>query len=327
MKISRITTLFLTLLLILAGSADAGPAGDLRGPAFSDPSETQEMPAGWDKKPISYKESAAGADLVVDLNQQLYSILLPHVNKFAAEHNLKIVVTKGTCGKSGGLLGRKETDIGSFCCPPAGVDRLPGLRFHTLGIIPLALLINPENPVEDITLSQARKIFMGEISRWSEVNGPDWPIKTIGSIHCMAKPGDWRLLLAHEDYFSPHLLEVGDLSDMIFHVANTPKAIGYEVLLVADRFRDQGLVKALKINGLHPQDLSHMQIGDYPFYRTFNMTTWEGEGTKNTFARKLVDHLLKKVEQIDSVHGLVPASKLRKSGWKFKNNELIGEPD
>jgi hypothetical protein len=40
-----------------------------------------------------------------------------------------------------------------------------------------------------------------------------------------------------------------------------------------------------------------------------------------------VDYLLKEVENLDKKFNLVPSSRLRKAGWKFKDDELVGAPD
>jgi len=48
---------------------------------------------------------------------------------------------------------------------------------------------------------------------------------------------------------------------------------------------------------------------------------------ENPRARALVDYLLKEVHSLGAEFGFVPASKLSKAGWKFKGDELIGEPD
>ena len=75
----------------------------------------------------------------------------------------------GPCGISRGLLFRKTVDIGGFCCPPGRTDRLPGLRFHTLAIAAIALFVHPDNTIEDLTLSQARDLYRGEITDWSRL--------------------------------------------------------------------------------------------------------------------------------------------------------------
>ena len=294
---------------------------ELRGPAFSDPSIIHIPDAQWADKPIKYSDDNTDADLVVDMNQQLYPFLLPSIEEFAREEKIEVKVYEGTCGKAAGRLNRKEIDVGGFCCPPGKLDRLPGLRYHTLGISPLAILVNGANKVDGITLEQARQIFQGSITSWASLGGTDDPISMIASLHCGKRPGHWRLLLDNENLFSTRFLEVGDMPDQIRLISSTPNAIGYETLWVASRFGEKAAVKGLKLNGIDPSDSS------YPIYRVFNVTTWQGEGLGNPHAAKLVDLLMRKIEEIGPSYGLVPASRLRKAGWKFEGAELVGEPD
>jgi hypothetical protein len=92
------------------------------------------------------------------------------------------------------------------------------------------------------------------------------------------------------------------------------------------RYKDKGQVKALKLDGYSPKDLSHLLSGKYPLYRVYNLTTWERDGVSKPLARELVRYLLKQAEHLDSKFGVIPASRLRKAGWIFKGDELVGEP-
>jgi ABC-type phosphate transport system substrate-binding protein len=321
----------LALAPVCGGSAGAAPREVLKGEAFSDPARTQEMPEGWKDRPIRYDPSAGEADLVVTLDQHLYPAILGVIQEYAKKQGIKIAVSEGTCGISAGKLARKAVDMGGFCCPPGRADRLPGLRFHTLGIMPIALLVHPGNPIDNITLKEARDIFQGNVYRWprpgdsSGQPGPGLTIQAVGRLHCKIRPGHWRLLLDNEDLFSTRLQEVGTIPDMISLIASAPGAIGYEVMMMAERYRKEGKVKALKIDGLAP-NAANLLSGSYPLYRALNITTWEGEKTKNPHAQKLVDYLVNQAGNLDSKFGIVPASSLRRAGWRFKGNELVGEP-
>jgi hypothetical protein len=331
--------LFLFFLIILVLSLpwpfkEDAPSLNLNGPAFTtDPSKIIEMPDEWVNQPVRHDPSIGKFDLVVTLDQHLFTPLRPFINKYARMNRLRIFVNEGTCGISAGMLARKEVDIGGFCCAPGETDRLPGLRFHTIGIDAIALLVHPENPIDNLTLEQARRIFMGEIRRWSEFEsttgekGPDIPVQPIGRLHCKLRPGHWRLLLDNEDLFSPSLLEVGAIPDMISQVASNPSAIGYEVVWNTARYREQGKVKILRINGISPLDQDALIRGRYPLYRVYNLTTWHGEGLTNPKAEKLIQYLLKAIKGLPEEHNIIPASRLKEAGWRFKGDELVGEPD
>ena len=319
------------LSLCLAAPAYAGDA--LQGPSFSDPSQTFSMPREWIERPIRHEKWAGKADIAVTLEQDVYQMILPLIERFAKERGIKIAVKKGTCGMAAGMLSRKAIDIGGFCCPPSREDRLPGLKFHTLGIVSIAFLVNPANPVESISAKKLRMIFRGQFYKWSQLTaadgrpGPPLEIKPVGRLHCPLRPGHWRLLLDNSDLFSPRLQEVGSIPDMIARVARNRGAIGWETLGMAEYYRNYGMVKPIRVGGLSPADTSAIATGMYPFYRVYNLTTWDGRNVENRDARALVTYLTKVLEDRGpSGLGFVPASMLRKAGWKFRGDELIGGP-
>ncbi len=320
---------FAPVISLKASELVHNPAGQ----SFTDPAEIMEMPEEWRKRPVRYEQSAGNADLAITLDQHLYPAFLPLIQEYAKVNGMKIIVNEGTCGISAGMLSRKTVDIGGYCCSPGITDRLPGLRFHTIGISALALFVHPDNPVENITMEQARQIFAGEIYRWSELKsrdgtkGPNLPIQPIGRLHCKLRPGHWRLLLDNKDLFSAALQEVGAIPDMISKVASNKRAIGYEVLWNSSRYKDRGRVKPLKINGYSPDNKEAIASGRFPIYRVYSLTTWEGEGIEKPAAKKMIDYILKQRELLAEEHNIVPALQLRQAGWKFKDNELVGEPE
>ncbi len=317
------------LLLSGAGAASGGevPAA-LAGPAFSDQRATAQMSPAWREQGLRYADWAGEADLAVSLDQHLYAALLPLIKRYAREHHLDIALQEGTCGISAGALEDKQVDVGGFCCPAGRSDRLPGLRFHTLGIAALALIVNPANPVGDISLGQAREIFRGRISDWGALPGGrrGRPVQAVARLHCKARPGHWRLLLDNEDLFGPRVEEVSTIPDMLAAVAIGPDVIGYETLWMAERGADRGKVKLLRLGGVAASDRAALAGGRYPLYRVYNLTTWETPNTRNPKAAALVQYLLQQVGRIDRRYGLVPAPVLRAQGWRFHGDELVGTP-
>jgi len=321
---------------LLVSPATAQPAGPgQRGELFTDPAKQFPMPGEWKDKPIVYDREAerADADLAIVMDQDIYYTLLPIIQKFGKDNNLKIFVKEGTCGIAAGMLAKKSTDMGGFCCPAGAEDRMPGLRFHTMGIVADAYFVHPDNPVDNLSTSQLRDIYRGKIYRWSELKTPqggpvpDWKIKAIARLHCQKRPGHWRQLLNMDKEFSPRLSEVGSIPDMIAQVAASREAIGEEVLTMVEKNKNLGKVKPVKIDGYRPNDSAALASLKYPFYRTYNLTTWENKNVKNKHAQKLVDYMIKEFEKLEAErYGFVSASRLRQAGWKFAGNELVGEP-
>ena len=55
-------------------------------------------------------------------------------------------------------------------------DELRALTTYRVAYDAIAIIVHPNNPVSNLTLDQAKKIFTGEISNWSEVGGGNAPI-------------------------------------------------------------------------------------------------------------------------------------------------------
>lgn len=296
-------------------------------PTFSNPDEFAPVPDDWGLKPIEYLDKHKGADLVVALGQQSYPLFRELIQEYANTNHLKIVVEQGTCGITSGRLLKKKVDIGAFCCPPSKTDRFPGIEFHSLGISAIALVVNPDNPLTDVSTEQAKKLFNGQIARWSEL-GPESAqlVQPVGRLHCKTRPGHWRSLLKSGDEFSPRLFEVGVIPDMISQVSRNESSIGWETPLMVRYHQEKGKVKMLHIDGQSPTNIENLARGNYPLYRSYTLTAWTADNEKSRQAKKLIHFLQQYVEKNHKDIGFVPVSTLREYGWKFKGDELIGEP-
>lgn len=315
-------TIFASILMMPAVGSELG------GRPFSSPDEVTTMPDSWSAKRLS---RPAGADLALAIDQQLYPALLPLIHEFARTNRIKVALQEGTCGVAAGALADKSADITGMCCPPGPLDRMPGVRYHTIGIAAIALLVHPSNAVAEVGLDQARAMFGGHTRSWADLPasgfkaGPASDIRAITRLHCKPRPGHWRLLLDNENLFAPDMHEVPAIRDMVAEVAGSPTAIGYETLWhVADN-AVASKVRPLRLNGADPADRTALAAGRYPLYRVMNITTWQGPDG-NPLADRLAAWLVARAEAIDPSYGIVPAAELRRHRWRFADNELVGEP-
>ncbi len=305
----------------------------LGGRAFSLPSETIPMGDAWDRKGITHTTETE-VDLAVALDQQLYPVLGPMVEAFAKERGVKIAVQDGTCGTSAGVLSNKTADMGAFCCAPGVTDRLVGLTYHTIGIGALALITHPFNPANNVSLDDARALFGNNIRDWSELPmsglklGANEKVHALARLHCKIRPGHWRLILNNEQQFGWNITEVTAIKDMITQVSTTPGSIGYETLWHIDHkgAQENSPVKTLLVNKTDPRDLNAVAKGKYPLYRVFNITSWASGPAQTKLGSELAAYLVENAPQIDPKFAIVPAQNLRRNGWQFEGDELIGEP-
>lgn len=325
--------LFIGLAFIILSTAAHANEALLGGRAFTPPGTSIPMGADWDAQGITHK-TPKKVDLAVALDQQLYPAFGPLIEDFAKARGVKIAVQNGTCGTSAGLLSEKAADIGGFCCPPGLTDRLPGLKFHTVGIGALALITHKTNPIDNVNVDDARKLFGNDIRDWSELpmsglkTGEHEPVRAVARLHCKIRPGHWRLILDSEQQFGWGLTEVSAIKDMVKQVSVTPGAIGYETLwhLVRLSKEDNSHVKMISVNSMMPDDNEALARNAYPLYRVFNITTWDKGPAHNKLGDELVDYLLAHTGDISPDFAILPAEILRKNGWGFDGNELISGP-
>lgn len=100
----------------------------------------------------------------------------------------------------------------------------------------IAVIVNPENPVEHLTLSQLSAIYRGEINNWSEVGGEDRPIvrlsrETNSGTHVFFLETVIRLGDSEDKtIFSADTLLLPSSEGIIAEVRENPNAIGYDGL-------------------------------------------------------------------------------------------------
>ncbi|MCK5360277.1 MAG: hypothetical protein KAJ95_06595 [Gammaproteobacteria bacterium] len=335
MAVNASSSIFSLVLLLALGAAQAEPSNSLKNNEFSDPDIVANPGDDFQSRAIQYNKKVGDVDVVISLGQQTYPALHEIVENIAREQGIKVNVQQGSCGATAKKLRKKLVDIGTYCCPPGKTDRLPGLKFHTVAITPLALTTNSANSLNDVSTTDARKIFQGDYVLWSEVPGKQGAtdqltgkrIQPVVRLHCKKRPGHWRALINNPDDFSPRVQSVGTIPDMIKQISDSATAIGYETPFMLRLHRDKGLLKILSIDGNHPDDLEKLLKAEYPLYRTYSMTTWTSENNKNEKAEKLLSAIKEHIEQNGEQYDFIPASQLRLAGWKFRNDELVGEPN
>jgi phosphate transport system substrate-binding protein len=100
----------------------------------------------------------------------------------------------------------------------------------------IAVIVNPENPVKELTLQQISDIYSGKITNWKEVGGDDRPIvrlsrETNSGTHVYFLETVLRLgEKENETLFSRDTLLLPSSEGIIAEVRQNPNAIGYDGL-------------------------------------------------------------------------------------------------
>lgn len=139
----------------------------------------------------------------------------------------------------------------------------------TLCMDGIAVVINKENTVANLTKDQISQIFKGEITNWKDLGGADEEIAVYGREAGSGTRGAFEELVGVEDACK-YLNEYSSTGDVIGNVASNPSAIGYASLsAVGDN------VKAVKVNGVECSEAT-VQDGTYEIQRPFVMITKDG---------------------------------------------------
>lgn len=130
----------------------------------------------------------------------------------------------------------------------------------------IAVIVNPENTVKDLTLEEIAKIYTGEITNWSEVGGADSEIVLIGREAGSGTRDGFESITDTEDQCK-YRQELTSTGDVITTVSQNPNAVGYASLAsVKDN------VKALSVNGVEPTEET-VKDGSYKIQRPFVLVT------------------------------------------------------
>jgi phosphate transport system substrate-binding protein len=100
----------------------------------------------------------------------------------------------------------------------------------------IAVIVNPSNPVSQLTLAQISAIYKGEINNWKEVGGEDRPIVRLSresnsGTHLYFLQTVIRLGSSKDkSIFSPTTLLLPSSEGIIAELTDNPNAIGYDGL-------------------------------------------------------------------------------------------------
>ena len=187
------------------------------------------------------------------------------------EANDQVTFTYNPTGSSSGIQAVQEgrCDIGLSSRALKDAEKASGLTETILAYDGIAVIVNPENTVEDLTLEQIAAIYTGEVTNWSEVGGADAEIVLIGREAGSGTRGGFEEIVDVEDACK-YRQELSSTGDVIATVAQNPGAIGYASLASV-----KDTVKAVKVAGVAPSEAT-VKDGSYAIQRPFVLATKEG---------------------------------------------------
>ena len=146
---------------------------------------------------------------------------------------------------------------------------------HVVAMDGLPILVHPSNPIKNLKVEQVRDIYMGKITNWKDVGGPDMKIVTVSrDTNSGTYETFYNLVMTHKvngekvkEKIHGGAEYVGSNGAVRARVQKTPAAIGYAGLGFVDR-----TVKALTVNGIEANPRT-VASGKYPIARPLFMFT------------------------------------------------------
>lgn len=218
------------------------------------------------------------------------------------ENNRDIKFTYNPTGSGSGITAVKEgrCDIGLSSRALKENEKAAGLVETVLAYDGIAIIVNPDNPVSDLTLKQIADMYTGKITNWKDISGIDAEIVLIGR-EAGSGTRDGFETITETRNVCKYRQELTSTGDVITTVSKNPNAIGYASLSAV-----KDTVKAVKVNGTAPSEAS-VKDGSYSVQRPFVLVTVKDRKLSKA-AQEFFDYITSdKVNDLITASGVVSA--------------------
>ena len=199
------------------------------------------------------------------------------LGEYFTENNKGLSFTYNPTGSGSGITAALEgrCDIGLSSRALKDDEKAQGLTETVLAYDGIAIIVNPANKVDDLTLEQIAKIYTGEVTNWKDVGGEDAEIVLIGREAGSGTRDGFETITETKDACK-YRQELTSTGDVIATVSQNPNAIGYASLAAI-----KDTVKAVKVNGVVASEET-VKDGSYVVQRPFVLVTKDGAALSET---------------------------------------------
>ncbi len=286
------------LLSLIAGAAIVAAATGCSGTATSSVAGTSSAAGTSASEASSTAAEELSGTLSMNGSTSMEKVIKA-VNGAFMEKNKGVTVNLNLTGSGTGIQEASEgkCDIGNSSRKLKD-EESEKLDATVVGLDGIALVVNPANKLEDITLEDLAKVYSGEITNWKELGGDDKSIVVIGREDGSGTRDGFESIVMG-DKEPKYAQELESTGSVINAVATTDGAIGYASLANVDE-----TVKALKIGGIEATE-ENVKSGAYEVQRPFICATLKG--SDNKLVKDYLDFILSEEGQaLVLAQGAVP---------------------
>ena len=264
----KVLSLMLALAMVfaLASCGSNGSTDSNKGGASAASSATT------DEKKDTPADSGKALSGTVSTNgsTSMEKVIGSLMEEFMAQ-NKDVTVTYDPTGSGTGIESASNGSCDIGLSSRALKDTETGLVGTTVALDGIAVIVNANCGVDDLSVEQISKIYTGEITNWSEVGGADLEIACIGRESGSGTRDGFESITDTKDkcVLSQELTSTGAV---ISAVASSENAIGYASLSAVE---GQSGIKALTVNGVACTEET-VKDGSYEIQRPFVMVIKEG---------------------------------------------------
>ena len=221
------------------------------------------------------------------------------------EDNSDVTITYDATGSGTGIeaVANGTCDIGLASRALKDVETEKGLVATTVALDGIAIIVNAECPVDDLTVEQISDIFTGKVTSWADFGGK-------GDIACIGREAGSGTRDGFESITGTNdacvlAQELTSTGAVIAAVKSSRSAIGYASLSAVE---GQEGIKVLTVNGVEC-NAENVVNGTYVVQRPFNLITMDGVELSEA-AKAFFDYMLS-VDAADLITkaGAVPVAK------------------
>jgi phosphate transport system substrate-binding protein len=206
-----------------------------------------------------------GSDTMVILTQRWAEDFMK------ANTGTKIQVTGGGSGTGLAALINGTTDIATSSRPMKDAERAKLRSRHDTAGVELAVAkdgvtfyVNASNPLKSLTVEQLKKIYLGDVTNWKEVGGPDAPIVVYSRENSSGTYVFVKDNLLNGEDFAASAQTLPGTAAVVHAVSKEKNGIGYGGAAYAKGIRE---LKIKVGNEEIEPSLENVKSGKYPLSR------------------------------------------------------------